>query len=207
MKSGEVDASEADQANGPAGLSQAQWESWDKYKGVPEEEAKRRYVAKVAEITGDQTNGGTDAAAVPTDALTNAPMAPDAPLVAVQENDTTAAQPEFSPGQSTGGLRGDITADKREPFYYKNLRYRLKSIRRSRSVNSALASAGTKCRLKARMAAGISCVSYPMMRRASRGVMPGSACPSESVAKGAAVVSLSTASSYQRPKPRAASFC
>jgi acyl-CoA-binding protein len=110
MKSGEVDANEADQASGPAGLSQAQWESWDKYKGVPEEEAKRRYVAKVAEITGNQTNGGTDAAAVPTDALTNAPMAPDAPLVAEKENDTTAAQPGFGPGQSTGGLRGDITA-------------------------------------------------------------------------------------------------
>ena len=110
MKAGEVDADEADQASGPAGLSQAQWESWDKFKGVPEEEAKRRYVAKVAEITGDQANGGTDAAVVPTDALTNAPMAPDAPLVPEQENDTTSAQPGFGPGQSTGGLRGDITA-------------------------------------------------------------------------------------------------
>jgi len=110
MKTGEVAANEADQANGPAGLSQAQWESWDKYKGMPEEEAKRRYVAKVAEITGGQADGGTDAAAVPTDALTNAPMAPDAPLVAEKENDTTAQQPGFGPGQSTGGLRGDITA-------------------------------------------------------------------------------------------------
>jgi acyl-CoA-binding protein len=110
MKPGEVNADEADQASGPAGLSQAQWESWDKYKGVPEEEAKRRYVARVAEITGGQTNGGTDASAVPTDALTNAPMAPDAPLVAEEENDTTSQQPNFGPGQSTGGLRGDITA-------------------------------------------------------------------------------------------------
>jgi acyl-CoA-binding protein len=107
MKSGEVDADEADQANGPAGLSQAQWESWDKYKGVPEEEAKRRYVARVAEITGQPE--GTEAGAVPTDALTNAPMAPDAPLVAETENDTTSVQPGFGPGQSTGGLRGDIT--------------------------------------------------------------------------------------------------
>ncbi|RZK41880.1 MAG: hypothetical protein EOO57_01360 [Hymenobacter sp.] len=110
MKSGEVGADEADQASGPAGLSQAQWESWDKYKGVPEEEAKRRYVAKVAEITGNQADGGTEAGAVPTDALTDAPMAPDAPLVSVKENDTTAPQPGFGPGQSTGGLRGDITA-------------------------------------------------------------------------------------------------
>ena len=35
MKTGEVAANEADQANGPAGLSQAQWESWDKYKVCP----------------------------------------------------------------------------------------------------------------------------------------------------------------------------
>lgn len=105
MQPGEVAADEADKASGPAGLSQAQWESWDKYKGVPEDEAKRQYVAKVAGI-----NGGTDADAVPTDALTNAPMAPDAPLVAEKENDTTSAQPGFGPGQSTGGLRGDITA-------------------------------------------------------------------------------------------------
>ena len=109
MKSGEVDANEADQASGPAGLSQAQWESWDKFKGVPEEEAKRRYVAKVAEITG-QTDANSEANAVPTDALTNAPLAPDAPLVPEKENDTTAPQPGFGPGQSTGGLRGDITA-------------------------------------------------------------------------------------------------
>jgi acyl-CoA-binding protein len=108
MKPGEVAAEEADQASGPTGLSQAQWESWDKFKGVPEEEAKRRYVAKVASITG-QTDG-TDAGAVPTDALTNAPMAPDAPLVPEKENNTTSAQPGFGPGQSTGGLRGDITA-------------------------------------------------------------------------------------------------
>jgi acyl-CoA-binding protein len=109
MKSGEVDADEADQANGPAGLSQAQWESWDKYKGTSEEDAKRQYVEKVAAITGGQASG-TEADSVPTDALTNAPMAPDAPLPTAQENDTTAPQPGFGPGQSTGGLQGDITA-------------------------------------------------------------------------------------------------
>lgn len=110
MGSGEVAAGEADQANGPAGLSQAQWESWDKYKGTPEDEAKRQYVAKVAQITGDTRAGGSEAGEVPTDALTNAPLAPDAPLPTGQENDTTSRQPDFGPGQSTGGLRGDITA-------------------------------------------------------------------------------------------------
>ena len=110
MKNGEVDANSADQASGPAGLSQAQWDSWDKYKGTSEEDAKRQYVAKVTEITGNNGPDGTEAGSVPTDALTNAPMAPDAPLPTGQENDTTAQQPGFGPGQSTGGLRGDITA-------------------------------------------------------------------------------------------------
>ncbi|QKG55494.1 acyl-CoA-binding protein [Hymenobacter sp. BRD128] len=110
MKSGEVDATAADQASGPAGLSQAQWDSWDKYKGTSTEDAKRQYVAKVAEITGANGAGGTDASAVPTDALTNAPLAPDGPLPTGIENETTAPQPGFGPGQSTGGLRGDITA-------------------------------------------------------------------------------------------------
>jgi len=110
MKSGEVAADEADKASGPAGLSQAQWESWDKYKGTSEEDAKRQYVAKVAEITGGDSANASEAGQVPTDALTNAPMAPDAPLPTGQENDTTAQQSGFGPGQSTGGLRGDITA-------------------------------------------------------------------------------------------------
>jgi acyl-CoA-binding protein len=109
MQSGEVAADEADQANGPAGLSQAQWESWDKYKGTAEDDAKRQYVAKVAEITGGDSAGDSQAGQVLTDALTNAPMAPDAPLPTGKENDTTSQQPDFGPGQSTGGLRGDIT--------------------------------------------------------------------------------------------------
>lgn len=76
----EVDATAADQADGPAGLSQAQWDSWNRYKGLPEEEAKQRYIAKAAEIAGT-------ASAVPTDSHTNAP--------------TT---------QTHGGLQGDLTA-------------------------------------------------------------------------------------------------
>jgi acyl-CoA-binding protein len=108
MKGDAVDADSADQANGPAGLSQAQWDSWDKYKGTSEDDAKRQYVAKVAEITGGTS--GSEANEVLSDALTNAPLAPDAPLPTAKENDTLAQQPGFGPGQSTGGLRGDITA-------------------------------------------------------------------------------------------------
>ena len=86
MKTNEVDATAADQASGPAGLSQAQWDSWNQFKGVPEEEAKQRYVAKATEITGG-TNSATEASEVPTDSLTGAPKTTD-----------------------HGGLRGDITA-------------------------------------------------------------------------------------------------
>ena len=81
MKNDEVDASAADKASGPAGLSQAQWDSWNQFKGVPEDEAKRRYVAKTAEITGaagrDTTGGVAGAGAVPTDGLTGAPASGD----------------------------------------------------------------------------------------------------------------------------------
>ncbi|MDQ2795407.1 MAG: acyl-CoA-binding protein [Bacteroidota bacterium] len=91
MKNDEVDASAADQASGPAGLSQAQWDSWNQFKGVAEEEAKRRYVAKTAEITGatgdDKTGGAAEAGEVPTDSVTGAPSTTD-----------------------HGGLKGDIKA-------------------------------------------------------------------------------------------------
>ncbi len=108
MKNEAVDANAATQASGPGDLSQAQWDSWDKYKGTSEEDAKRQYVAKVAEITGSGASG-TEAGGVPTDALTNAPIAPEIPHG--KENDTTAPQPGFGPGDMTaGGLRGDITA-------------------------------------------------------------------------------------------------
>jgi acyl-CoA-binding protein len=86
MQTGEVDATAADQANGPGGLSQAQWDSWNQFKGVPEEEAKRRYVAKAAEITGPASTA-TEASEVPTDSQTGAPNTTD-----------------------HGGLRGDIKA-------------------------------------------------------------------------------------------------
>ena len=86
MQANEVDATAADQANGPAGLSQAQWDSWNQFKGVAEDEAKRRYVTRTAEITGG-AGSSAPAEKVPTDARTGAP--------------TT---------QDHGGLRGDIGA-------------------------------------------------------------------------------------------------
>lgn len=106
MQPGEVDPNAADQADGPAGLSQAQWDSWNQFKGVPEEEAKRRYVARAAEIAGPASSD-TPTNTVPTDA-NNAPIGqPNADT----ENTTISRQPDHGPGQSTqGGLRGDATA-------------------------------------------------------------------------------------------------
>ncbi|GAA4354552.1 hypothetical protein GCM10023185_16510 [Hymenobacter saemangeumensis] len=99
-----------DNPSGTPGMSQAQWDSWSQFKGVPEEEAKRRYVQRAAEVTGGQDGAGSSVA---TDGLTNAPAAGagPAPQVAPGENTTTARQPATGAGQSTaGGLRGDITA-------------------------------------------------------------------------------------------------
>ncbi|AWM34896.1 acyl-CoA-binding protein [Hymenobacter nivis] len=76
MKGDVVAADEATDASGPAGLSQGQWDSWNKYKGTPQEEAKRQYVARAAEAAGGPT-GAADAQTVPTDSRTGAPDAAD----------------------------------------------------------------------------------------------------------------------------------
>ena len=106
MKSDEVDSTAADQADGPAGLSQAQWDSWNQFKGVPQEEAKRRYVAKAAEIP----DGKNTDASTPSLSADEAPNAPAGTAGSNPENTTPAQQPDHGPGQSQGGLRGDITA-------------------------------------------------------------------------------------------------
>ena len=76
MKGGAVNADEATNASGPAGLSQGQWDSWNKYKGTSQEEAKRQYVARAAEATGGPA-GAAPAQTVPTDGLTGAPTTAD----------------------------------------------------------------------------------------------------------------------------------
>ncbi|MBD2766442.1 acyl-CoA-binding protein [Hymenobacter sp. BT664] len=107
MKTDEVNPNAADLADGPTGLSQGQWDSWNQFKGLPEEEAKQRYVARVAEITSSG-RPGNPTNTVPTNDLTNAPAGrPNSST----DNTTLAQQPNHGPGQSTaGGLRGDITA-------------------------------------------------------------------------------------------------
>ncbi len=88
MPKGEVAADEAEKPSGPAGLSQAQWDSWSKCKGMSQEEAKRQYVSRTNEAGGNQPNDGTGGGSVATDAQTGAPTSSTA----------------------TGGLHGDLAA-------------------------------------------------------------------------------------------------
>lgn len=101
MGTDEVDADGADKASGPAGLSQAQWESWNQFKGLSEEEAKRRYVTKAREVTGPQgTAVGT----------TNNAQGDQPAMEEDTDYTSTSQQPAGGPGVSEGGLQGDITA-------------------------------------------------------------------------------------------------
>lgn len=76
MKGGAVSADQATDASGPAGLSQGQWDSWNKYKGTSQEDAKRQYVARAAEAAGGPA-GAAPAQTVPTDTSTGAPTTAD----------------------------------------------------------------------------------------------------------------------------------
>ena len=109
-KGDEVDRDDHDNPNGPAGLSQAQWDSWSKRKGMPEEEAKRRYVEMVNKITSSasaSTTGATAATSNQTQNPNNEPPVPtnEAPAAGVAQVDDP--QPGISP---RGGLRGNIDA-------------------------------------------------------------------------------------------------
>ncbi len=73
MKDGAVAADQATDADGPAGLSQGQWDSWNKYKGTAQDDAKRQYVARAAEAAG----GPSGAQTVPTGGRTGAPTTAD----------------------------------------------------------------------------------------------------------------------------------
>ncbi|GAA3951245.1 acyl-CoA-binding protein [Hymenobacter algoricola] len=93
-----------DNPSGTPGMSQAQWDSWSKFKGVSEDDAKRQYVAKVSELAGpvgEQATIITGSGQPATGSAMNPPT---------EANTTTSRQPDSGPGVSQGGLRGDITA-------------------------------------------------------------------------------------------------
>jgi len=98
----EVGDDTPDNPNGPKGMSQAQWDSWSKFKGVSQEDARRQYIAKVDEIAGPIGEKAT--------VITGSGQPATGSQVNSPENTTTARQPESSPGVSEGGLQGDITA-------------------------------------------------------------------------------------------------
>ncbi|MBC6611633.1 acyl-CoA-binding protein [Hymenobacter sp. BT507] len=97
-KHDEVDTDDHDNPDGPAGLSQAQWDSWSKYKGMPEEEAKRQYVALVEKIAG------------PVGEAANIITGNGQPATATQVNSAgTARVDDPQPGKSApGGLQGNL---------------------------------------------------------------------------------------------------
>lgn len=93
-----------DNPNGPQGMSQAQWDSWSKFKGVEQDEARRQYIDKVTELAGPVGEAPT--------VLTGSgqPATGSQVNAASERNSTTSQQPGSGPGASQGGLRGDITA-------------------------------------------------------------------------------------------------
>ncbi len=90
---GEVGREDHDNPDGPAGLSQAQWDSWSQFKGMSQDDAMRRYVQEAATLGDDGTapapgaHGKGDGPAQP--AADNAP-------------DDAAEEPNFSQAQPTG---------------------------------------------------------------------------------------------------------
>ncbi|RYU76062.1 acyl-CoA-binding protein [Hymenobacter persicinus] len=92
-----------DKPSGDPGMSQAQWDSWSKFKGVSEDDAKRQYVSKVNELAGPVGEQAT--------IITGSGQPATASQVdSADDNTTTSRQPDSGPGVSQGGLRGDITA-------------------------------------------------------------------------------------------------
>jgi acyl-CoA-binding protein len=102
-KRDEVGDDTPDNPNGPQGMSQAQWDSWSKFKGLAQDEARQQYVQKVDELAG------------PIGEKTTIITGNGQPATGSQMNPTEAESPgadqaDGGPGVSQGGLRGDITA-------------------------------------------------------------------------------------------------
>lgn len=99
----EVGDDTPDNPNGQKGLSQAQWDSWSKYKGVSQEDAKRQYIEKVHELAGPV---GEQASAI----TGIGQPATGSQVGAATPDSSSTPQPGAEPGVSMGGLQGDITA-------------------------------------------------------------------------------------------------
>ncbi|WBO84951.1 acyl-CoA-binding protein [Hymenobacter yonginensis] len=84
--------------SGQEGMSQAQWDSWSKFKGVSEADARRQYIQKVDEIAG------------PVGEKANVIVGSGQPATGSQVNSNSpAAEAQQQAGVSQGGLRGDLS--------------------------------------------------------------------------------------------------
>ncbi|MCC2547933.1 acyl-CoA-binding protein [Hymenobacter sp. BT175] len=102
-----------DNPSGDPGMSQAQWDSWSKFKGVSEDDAKRQYIEKVNQIAGpvgEQTNVLTGNGQPATASQVGGADAASGPNVQPDDNTTLSQQSSTQPGVSQAGLRGDMTA-------------------------------------------------------------------------------------------------
>lgn len=102
-----VDPDDHENPDGPQGMSQAQWDSWSKFKGLSEENAKQQYIERVEKVAGPVGQEptlltGSGQAATP-DQVGNQP-AREAPAAG------TATAPSSGPGVSMGGLQGNLNA-------------------------------------------------------------------------------------------------
>lgn len=123
---GEVGREDHDNPDGPAGLSQAQWDSWSQFKGMSQDDAMRRYVQEVSNLGADPgpagahgkgDGSGPNAAntddepnfsqAQPTgEKPTNVPAAATGPTPASSEPTPTGTEA----AAANVGLRGDLRA-------------------------------------------------------------------------------------------------
>jgi acyl-CoA-binding protein len=117
---GEVGREDHDNPDGPAGLSQAQWDSWSRFKGMSQEEAMRQYVAAADKIGGtDQPAGASGKGDGPkpaaADADDDAPNFSQAQPTGERPTHTPSAGADPVPGgteaaAANAGLRGDLRA-------------------------------------------------------------------------------------------------
>ncbi|GAB3832056.1 acyl-CoA-binding protein [Hymenobacter jeollabukensis] len=98
----EIGDDEPDNPDGPQGMSQAQWDSWSKFKGVTQDDAKRQYISKVGELAGPLDEAAT--------VITGNGQPATASQVNSEAPGTAKAASGPVAGESMGGLRGDINA-------------------------------------------------------------------------------------------------
>ncbi|WP_400192035.1 acyl-CoA-binding protein [Hymenobacter sp. B81] len=110
--SGEVVGDDSpDNPSGEPGMSQAQWDSWSKFKGLSEDDAKRQYIQKVGEVSGAAGQSAAQGTNTQSMAAGTQPGSGDRVGGAEAPAPGTAKAPyENEGGQSMGGLRGDINA-------------------------------------------------------------------------------------------------